>query len=359
MRIAQIAPLDEAVPPLFYGGTERIVAYLCDALVEMGHEVTLFASAESKTRAKLVSMRDRAIRLDRTPLKSHLAAHLVMMDEVRSRQDRFDVLHFHTDLLHFPFFEEIADRTLTTLHGRLDLKDLPKMVTRWPHYPLASISDSQRGPLATANWAATVQHGLPMKQFRFSPAPQGGYLAFLGRISPEKEPVRAIEIARACGIPLKIAAKVDSHDEAYFHRYVEPLLDDPLIDFVGEIGDGDKSDFLGNALALLFPIDWPEPFGLVMIEAMACGTPVVAWNCGAVPEIVENGVTGFVVNSHDEALEAIGRLKSLNRLRIRHICERRYSAAAMAKRYLDVYARLVGGSAFEHERVSMAGISAV
>ena len=358
MRIAQIAPLDEAVPPLFYGGTERIVAYLCDALVDMGHEVTLFASAESRTRARLVRMRDQAIRLDKTELKSHLAAHLVMMHDVRSRQHEFDVLHFHTDVIHFPQFEDVADRTLTTLHGRLDLKDLPNVTMRWPDYPLASISDRQRAPLPHANWAATVQHGIPMKQFRFSPAPHGGYLAFLGRISPEKGPVRAIEIARTAGIPLRIAAKVDPHDEAYFHRRVEPLLDDPLIDFIGEIGEEDKSDFLGNALALLFPIDWPEPFGLVMIEAMACGTPVIAFNCGAVPEIVEDGVTGFVVKSAEEAVAAIGRMKQLNRLRIRHICERRFSAAAMAKRYLDVYARLVGGSAFEHERTS-ARISVV
>ncbi|HLY06550.1 MAG TPA: glycosyltransferase family 4 protein [Rhizomicrobium sp.] len=358
MRIAQVAPLDEAVPPLFYGGTERIVAYLCDALVEMGHAVTLFASAESQTRAKLVKMRDQAIRLDKTVLKSHLAANLVMMDEVRSRQEDFDVIHFHTDVVHFPFFEDIADRTLTTLHGRLDLKDLPKLLMRWPDYPLASISDSQRAPLAHANWAATVQHGLPMKRFRFSPAAHGDYLAFLGRVSPEKGPIRAIEIARAAGIPLKIAAKVDPHDEAYFHRHVEPLLDDPLIDFIGEIGDADKSDFLGNALALLFPIDWPEPFGLVLIEAMACGTPVIAFNRGAVPEIIEDGVTGFVVNSAEEGVGAIERLKLLNRLRIRHICERRFSAAAMARRYLDVYARLVGESAFGHERMS-AGISAV
>ena len=358
MRIAQIAPLDEAVPPLLYGGTERIVAYLCDALVEMGHEVTLFASTESRTRAKLVKIRDQAIRLDKTVLKSHLAAHLVMMQEVRSRAREFDIFHFHTDVIHFPFFEDVADRTLTTMHGRLDLKDLPNLFMRWPDYPLASISDRQRAPLPHANWAATVQHGLPMKQFRFSPAANGGYLAFLGRVSPEKGPIRAIEIARAAGIPLKIAAKVDPHDEAYFHRRVEPLLDDPLIDFIGEIGDRDKSDFLGNALALLFPIDWPEPFGLVMIEAMACGTPVIAFNCGAVPEIVEHGVTGFVVNSPEEALAAIGRVKLLNRLRIRHVCERRFSAAAMAKRYLDVYARLVGGLTFERERMS-AGISAV
>ena len=358
MRIAQIAPLDEAVPPLFYGGTERIVAYLCDALVDMGHKVTLFASAESRTRAALVKMRDQAIRLDEKMLKSHLAAHLVMMDEVRRRQDEFDVLHFHTDVVHFPFFEDIADRTLTTLHGRLDLKDLPNIVIRWPEYPLASISDSQRTPLAHANWTATVPHGLPMKQFQFSPAAHGGYLAFLGRVSPEKGPIRAIEIARAAGIPLKVAAKVDPHDEAYFHRRVEQLLHDPLIDFVGEIGESDKSEFLGNAQALLFPIDWPEPFGLVLIEAMACGTPIIAFNCGAVREIVDDGITGFVVNSAEEAIAAIPRLKLLNRLRIRHICERRFSAAAMAKRYLDVYARLAGGSAFERERMS-AGYSAV
>ena len=358
MRIAQIAPLDETVPPLLYGGTERVVAYLCDALVEMGHQVTLFASSESNTRAELVTMRDQAIRLDRTPLKSHLAAHLAMMDEVRKRQDSFDVLHFHTDVVHFPFFEEIADRTLTTLHGRLDLKDLDSAVGRWPDYPLVSISDSQRAPLAHANWAATVQHGLPMSRFRFAPAPRGGYLAFLGRMSAEKGPTRAIEIARAAGIPLRIAAKIDSHDEAWFHRHVEPLLGDPLVDFIGEIGEKDKSDFLGNALALLFPIDWPEPFGLVMIEAMACGTPVIAWNRGAVPEIVDDGVSGFVVETYEQALDAIGRVKLLNRLRVRRTCERRFSASAMARRYLDVYARLVGGSAIEHDRIS-AGISAV
>ena len=360
MRIAQIAPLEEAVPPLLYGGTERIVAHLCDALVEMGHAVTLFASAESRTRAKLVPMRDQAIRLDKSNLKSPLAANITMMDEVRRRQRDFDVLHFHTDVIHFPFFEDMADRTLTTLHGRLDLKDLPAAVDRWWEYPLVSISDCQRRPLSQANWAATVQHGLPMKQFRFSPAPPEGYLAFLGRVSPEKGPVRAIEIARAAGIPLKIAAKVDPHDQAYFHRCVEPLLNDPLIEFIGEIGDADKSDFLGKALALLFPIDWPEPFGLVMIEAMACGTPVIAWNRGSVPEIVEDGVTGFVVDSQAEVLDAIGRAKLLNRLRIRHICERRFSATAMAKRYLDVYARLAGGAKYEYEREQVgAGFGAV
>ncbi|HEY6578912.1 MAG TPA: glycosyltransferase, partial [Rhizomicrobium sp.] len=228
-------------------------------------------------------------------------------------------------------------------------KDLAGAYARWPTYPLASISDHQRRPLANAHWVATVQHGVPMRNFRFSPAAEGQYLAFLGRISPEKGPERALAIARAAGIPLKIAAKVDAADTTYFHRCVEPLLDDPLIEFIGEIGEAEKSGFLGNALALLFPIDWPEPFGLVMIEAMACGTPVIAWECGSVPEIVEHGVTGYVVKSEREAQQAIRGLKSLNRLRIRHVCERRFSAAAMAKRYLDVYARLLGGAAFEYE----------
>ncbi len=349
MKIAQIAPLYEAVPPLLYGGTERIVAYLCDALSEMGHDVTLFASAEAQTRAKLVPMRDQAIRLDACPLKSDLAAHLAMLDEVRRQSADFDILHFHVDLLQFPMFEDIAERTLTTLHGRLDLKDLPAIYARWPRFPLVSISHSQRKPLSNANWAATVQHGIPMRNFRFSPAPNGGYLAFLGRVSPEKGPERAIALARAAGLQLKIAAKVDAADAAYFHRKVEPLLADPLIEFVGEIGEEDKSEFLGNALALLFPIDWPEPFGIVLIEAMACGTPVIAWDRGSVGEIVEDGVTGFVVNSEAEALRAIGRTRSLNRLRVRHICERRFSARSMAKRYLDVYARLAGGGACEDE----------
>jgi glycosyltransferase involved in cell wall biosynthesis len=349
MRIAQIAPLCEAVPPLLYGGTERVVAYLCDSLVETGHDVTLFASAEARTGAKLVPMRDKAIRLDSFPLKSDTAAHLAMLDEVFRQSDDFDVLHFHIDLLQFPMFKEIADRTLTTLHGRLDLKDLPAVYARWPEYPLVSISNSQRKPLPDANWVATVQHGIPMQNFRFSPAAEGQYLAFLGRISPEKGPERAIAIARAAGVPLKIAAKVDAADAIYFHRKIEPLLADPLVEYIGEISEGEKSEFLGNALALLFPIDWPEPFGIVLIEAMACGTPIIATNRGSVPEIVEHGVTGFVVNSHDEAVEAIGRLKTLNRLRIRHICERRFSAYAMAKRYLDVYARLVGGVVREDE----------
>ena len=349
MRIAQISPLYEAVPPVLYGGTERIVAYLCDALVGMGHDVTLFASAEARTRARLIPMRDRAIRLDSCVLKSDLAAHLTMLDEVRRQKDRFDILHFHLDLIHFPMFEDIAERTLTTIHGRLDMKDLPAVYARWDRYPLVSISDNQRAPIPDANWVATVQHGVPMHNFRFSPSPDGRYLAFLGRISPEKGPERAIAVARAAGIPLKMAAKVDATDAAYFHRCVEPLLDDPLVEFVGEIGEAEKSEFLGKALALLFPVNWPEPFGIVLIEAMACGTPVIAWGCGSVPEIIDHGVTGYVVHSEPEAIQAIGDLKSLNRLRIRHLCERRFSAPAMTRRYLDVYARLPGNAVYEDE----------
>ena len=265
MRIAQVAPLYEAVPPKLYGGTERIVAYLTDALVDLGHEVTLFASAEAATRARLVPCRDRAIRLD-PGLKSDLAAHLMMLERLRPQAETFDIIHFHTDLLQFPIFEGIADRTLTTLHGRLDLRDLAPLYARFRRFPLVSISTDQRRPLPEANWVGTVPHGLPADLLPFTSVPAGGYLAFLGRMSPEKRPDRAIEIAKRVGLPLKIAAKVDAADREYFEGTIEPLLDHPLIEFVGEIGEAAKGAFLGNALALLFPIDWPEPFGLVMIE---------------------------------------------------------------------------------------------
>jgi len=271
MKIAQIAPLYEAVPPSLYGGTERIVAHLTNALVELGHDVTLFASAEAHTRATLVPVRDQAIRLDPFPLKSDLAAHLSMLHELHLRRHEFDLLHFHVDLIHFPFFEDLAARTVTTLHGRLDLKDLPEVYSRWHDYPLVSISDDQRKPLASANWLATVNHGLAEGVYSFNKMPSDPYLAFLGRISPEKRPDRAISIAKRLGMRLKIAAKVDAVDVGYFRDEIKPLLADPLIEFIGEIGDSEKSAFLGNANALLFPIDWPEPFGLVLIEAMACG----------------------------------------------------------------------------------------
>ena len=340
MRIAQISPLYEAVPPRLYGGTERIVAHLTDALVDLGHDVTLFASADSRTRARLVPMREQAIRLDPDALHSDMASHLSMLHEVRSRSDEFDILHFHVDLLHFPLFADIASRTLTTLHGRLDLKDLPAAYRRWPRFPMVSISDHQRRPLRFANWAGTVQHGMPPNLYRFSARPQGGYLAFLGRISPEKRPDRAIAIAKAAGLPLRIAAKVDAADRAYFAG-IAHLFDDPAIEFIGEINDEQKSEFLGNAIALLFPIDWPEPFGLVMIEAMACGTPVIAWPCGAVPEIIDEGVTGRLVDSQVEAVAAVAEVAAYDRARIRETFERRFSSQAMARNYLALYERLL------------------
>jgi glycosyltransferase involved in cell wall biosynthesis len=338
MKIAQVSPMYEAVPPRLYGGTERVVAHLTDALVDLGHEVTLFASADARTRARLAPVRDQSIRLDPTPLKSDFAAHLVQMAEVRRRADEFDVIHFHTDMIQFPFFEEIAERTITTLHGRLDLKDLPEAYRRWSQFPLVSISNDQRRPMPFANWIGTAYHGIPADLYRPELSPRG-YLAFLGRISPEKRPDRAIEIARRSGRTLRIAAKVDRVDQTYFEEEIEALLDDPLIDFIGEIGDARKSEFLGGADALLFPVDWPEPFGLVMIEAMACGTPVIAYDCGSVREVVEPGLTGFIVSSDDQALQAIARLPELSRAAIRRRFEERFSATAMARRYLDLYAQ--------------------
>jgi len=343
MKIAQIAPLYEAVPPRLYGGTERIVAWLTDALVDLGHEVTLFATADARTRATLVPVRDQAIRLDPEPLKSDLAAHLAMLHEVRRRAAEFDVLHFHVDLIHFPFFEDLAGRTVTTLHGRLDLKDLPAAYWRWPQFPLVSISNHQRRPLRFASWLGTVQHGLPAQLHAHGLSGGGGYLAFLGRISPEKRPDRAIALAKRTGMPLKIAAKVDYADRHYFRDEIEPLLDDPLVEYIGEIDDADKAAFLGNAAALLFPIDWPEPFGLVMIEAMACGTPVIAWRCGSVPEVIDEGVTGFVVEDEDAAAAAIARIGELDRARIRHVFERRFSAEVMARHYVELYEQLLRG----------------
>ena len=338
MRIAQVPPLYEAVPPRFYGGTERVVAHLTDALADLGHQVTLFASAEAQTNAQLVKVRDQAIRLDPVQLKSDLAAHMSMLWDVRRRADEFDIIHLHTDMIHFPFFEDVAEKTLTTLHGRLDLKDLPGVYWRWQQFPLVSISDAQRQPLAFANWAGTVHHGMQADLYepRYGP---GDYLAFLGRISPEKRPDRAIALARRSGLPLKIAAKVDAADKIYWEETIRPMIEgNPLIEFIGEIGDHQKSAFLGGAEALLVPIDWPEPFGLVMIEAMACGTPVVAYGCGSVPEVIEDGVTGFIVSNEDEAVAAVARTASLNRRDVRRRFDERFSATAMARRYLDLYA---------------------
>lgn len=345
MRIAQIAPLHEAVPPRLYGGTERIVAYLTDGLVARGHDVTLFASADTRTSARLVPVRERAIRFDPRPLVSGHAAHLSMLDEVRRRAGSFDILHFHIDLMHFPFFEALAGRTVTTLHGRLDIGDLAEAYARWPDYPLVSISDAQRQPLPDASWLGTVHHGVPADLFQPSLRP-GGYLAFLGRISPEKRPDRAIAVAARTGMPLRIAAKIDPVDQAYWDEVIAPLMARHAnVTFIGEIGDADKSEFLGGAAALLFPIDWPEPFGLVMIEAMACGTPVIAWRNGSVPEVIERGVTGHVVSGEDEAVAAVRALGRLDRAAIRRAFERRFSTEVMTAAYEDLFKGLLNRAA--------------
>ncbi|MDB5419750.1 MAG: glycosyl transferase group 1, partial [Phenylobacterium sp.] len=283
-----------------------------------------------------------------SPLKSDLAAHMTQLSEVRRRAHEFDVLHFHTDMVHFPFFEALAHRTVTTLHGRLDMKDLAEVYNRWPQFPLVSISNDQRKPLPFANWAGTVHHGLHADLYRFAPRSRG-YLAFLGRISPEKRPDRAIAIATRLGRPLRIAAKVDPADRVYFDEKIEPLLHNPLVEYVGEIGDDRKSEFLGGAEALLFPIDWPEPFGLVMIEAMACGTPVIAYDCGSVREVVEDGLTGFIVRTEDEAVRAAARIEKLDRAAIRRRFEERFSGHAMARRYLDLYRRVTPAAAADAE----------
>jgi glycosyltransferase involved in cell wall biosynthesis len=345
MRIAHIAPLYESVPPKLYGGTERIICYLIDELVGMGHDVTLFSSADAETRARLVPVRDQALWLDPHPLKSPVAAHYFMLDEVRRHAGEFDVLHFHlSHFMHFPFFEHMPERTVTTPHGRLDYRDLKGAYRRWPRFPMVSISHSQRQPLDEANWVGTVHHGLPLDIYRPLEKldPDAGYLAFLGRLSRDKRPDRAIEIARRSGLKLKIAAKIGADDRTYFHETVEPLIDGRQIEYIGEIDETRKQDFLGNAAALLFPIDWPEPFGLVAIEAMACGTPVIAWNKGAMPEVVDDGVTGFIVDSVDAAVAAVARLGELDRKDVRLVFERRFSVSRMASDYVKIYARVIG-----------------
>ncbi|MEJ1158310.1 glycosyltransferase family 4 protein [Prosthecomicrobium sp. N25] len=339
MRIAQVAPLAEAVPPKLYGGTERVVSWLTEALVEAGHDVTLFASGDSETSARLVACSESGLRL--AGFRDHLAATLVMLDEVRRREAEFDVIHFHTDLAQFALFKDIAHKCVTTLHGRLDLPDYMPVFRHFREMPLVSISDDQRRPLPPdTNWAGTVHHGLPAQNCPFSPR-GGQYLAFLGRISPEKRPDRAIEIAVRAGLPLKMAAKVDKADQDYFEEVIEPLLAHPLVEFVGEINEEEKSDFLGNALALLFPIDWCEPFGLVMIEAMSAGTPVIAWNMGSVPEVVTHGESGYVVASIEEAVAAVEKAKHLERTRVRRTFESRFTARRMAEDYVDLYESLV------------------
>ncbi len=348
MKIAQIAPLMESIPPRWYGGTERIVSYLTEELVELGHDVTLFASGDSATSARLQACVPSALRLDDS-VSDVIPHHLLLLDRVWRAASRFDILHFHIDYLHFPLFRPISDRVVTTLHGRQDLADLKPVYREFAEMKLVSISNNQRKPLPDANFVATIPHGLPLDLLRPTFAPRGGYLAFLGRITPEKGPDRAIEIAKAAHMPLKIAAKVDAADADYHREHIEPLLAGSDVEFIGEIGDDKKSEFLGNAAALLFPIDWPEPFGLVMIEAMACGTPVIAFNCGSVPEIIEDGVTGYVVRSVEQALEKLPQALALDRKRIRAEFERRFSARRMAQDYVALYRSILGdGAATAH-----------
>ena len=339
MKIAQVAPLIESVPPRLYGGTERIVSYLTEELVRLGHDVTLFASGDSITSAELAPCCTRALRLDPTGCDT-IPHFMVMIDKVRERAKEFDVFHFHIDFLHFPHFRSLAAQTLTTLHGRQDLGDLKPFYSRFGEMPLVSISNDQRKPLPHVNFVATIHHGIPPDLHRPSFEP-GSYLAFLGRISPEKRPDRAIRIARAAGIPLKIAAKVDKVDEEYFRNDILPLIDGPGVEFIGEINEREKTQFLGEAAALLFPVDWPEPFGLVMIEAMACGTPVLAFRCGSVPEVIEDGVTGKVVDSEDEAVAALPEILSYDRRAVRQRFEDRFTSTRMAKDYVSTYRRLL------------------
>jgi glycosyltransferase involved in cell wall biosynthesis len=338
MRIAQISPLMESVPPKLYGGTERIVSFLTEELIRQGHNVVLFASGDSQTAAELVSCTPEALRL--AHVRDAQCYNILQLEQVRQRANEFDILHFHTDYLHFPLFRDLGLPMVTTMHGRMDLPDYPPLFNEFRDMPVVSISNHQRRALQ-ANWEATVYHGLPLNLLAFSLSRPAGYLAFLGRICPEKRPDRAIEIAKRAGLPLKIAAKVDSVDRAYFENRIRPLLDHPLVEFVGEINEHQKQNFLANAQALLFPIDWPEPFGLAMIEAMACGTPVVAWREGSVPEVVDEGVTGFIVDSIDAAVAAVRRLPSLNRVNVRRCFEKRFSAERMAHDYLALYETLV------------------
>jgi glycosyltransferase involved in cell wall biosynthesis len=352
VKIAQIAPLMESVPPRLYGGTERIVSFLTEELVRLGHKVTLFASGDSITAAKLVSCAPEALRLN-SNVRDPTTYYMLMLDRVRALSDEFDILHFHIDQFHFPLFRKMAGRTVTTLHGRQDSPDLKPLYVGFSEMPLVSISNDQRRPIANANFAATVHHGIPPTLHTPIYNPRGGYVAFLGRISPEKRPDRAIRIAQALGIPLKIAAKVDKVDEGYFREKIAPLLSDPGVEFIGEINERSKTKFLGEAQALLFPIDWPEPFGLVMIEAMACGTPVLAFRGGSVAEIIDQGVTGAVVDTVDEAMRMLPQVLALDRHAVRRRFEQRFSSARMATDYAALYRSLLKRSSVSERETTV------
>jgi glycosyltransferase involved in cell wall biosynthesis len=339
MRIAQISPLFEAVPPKLYGGTERVVYSLTEELVAMGHDVTLFASGDSITSATLAPMREQALRLDPS-VKDWVATYYSMVERIYRRKEEFDVLHFHIDYFPLALFCRQKVPYLTTIHGRLDLPELVESYETYAYSPFVSISNNQRRPIPHLNWVRTVLHGMPANLLTPQPVRQE-YGAFLGRISPEKGVDRAIKIAGKAGMKLKIAAKVDNADKEYYDSQIKPLIQgNPDVEFIGEINDAQKPDFLSGAHALIFPINWPEPFGLVMIEAMACGTPVIAYNCGSVPEVMDDGLTGFIVNNIDEAVAAVGKIHTLDRARVRATFDRRFTARRMAEDYLDVYEEL-------------------
>ena len=353
MKVAQIAPLYESVPPKFYGGTERVVSYLTDGLVCQGHDVTLYASADSVTLAELRPMCEKALRLQGSKVVDPLAGHIRMLEIVAQEASEFDVVHFHIDYLHFPITRRQSVPSLTTLHGRLDIPEIHALFREFPEMNLVSISDAQREPMKWANWVGTVHHGLP--EDLYPPSYNAGkYLAFIGRISPEKRVDRAIEVAKQVGLPLKIAAKVDAADKDYFEAEIQGLLDHPLVEYIGEIGEHEKAEFLGNAMALMFLIDWQEPFGLVLTEAMACGTPVIAYNRGSVAEIIDEGLTGFIVEDELSAVSAVGRLSQLNRDNVRKQFEARFTARRMALDYLAAYRSLMEAAAPRIKLVSSA-----
>jgi glycosyltransferase involved in cell wall biosynthesis len=339
MKIAQVSPLYESVPPKLYGGTERVVYNITEELINQGHDVTLFASGDSITRARLVAPCKKSYRLDNN-MVDQLSGHFALMEMVEREAPMFDIIHSHIDYLYFPLIRRSKVPHITTLHGRLDLPELQILYKEFSDIPLVSISNSQRKPVPYANWAGTVYHGLLLNIFELN-ARGGNYLAYVGRISPEKRIDRAIEIAIKSGIPLRIAAKVDKADKIYFEENIKNLLNHPLVEYVGEVGEREKQEILGNALGFVYPIDWPEPFGLGMIEAMACGTPVIAFNCGSVPEVVNEGKTGFIVNSVDEAVKAVKKLPEINRTECRRIFEKRFSAKKMVDGYLSIYSSLI------------------
>jgi glycosyltransferase involved in cell wall biosynthesis len=350
MRIAQVSPLWESVPPKLYGGTERIVSYLTEELVRQGHDVTLFASGDSITSARLEPICPRALRLS-SGIFNRDAPMTMLMEQALGKPSDFDIVHSHLDFLGFPLARRNTTPTVTTFHGRLDLPELQPVFREYAEMPMVSISNAQRKPVSWANWQATVYHGLPRNLYTLHPNP-GGYLAFLGRIALEKRLDHAIEIAKRVGIPLRIAAKVDPMDQEYFHRTIEPLLADPLIEYLGEITDAEKDDFLGQAMALVCPYDWPEPFGLVLIEALACGTPVLAYRRGSIPEIIENNTTGFVCEGLDEMTAAVKRIPEIDRQRCRRAFEQQFSAERMAQDYLRVYEQVLGNTCERESEVT-------